>query len=303
MNKRMEEMQSYCDIIMEQDLKKITTFRIGGFAKYYIQPKNEIALIETIKILNENKIKYTIFGKGSNYLCSDEYFDGAIISLSLHMKDCFFEEDNTVVVQAGASIIYLAHVAMNHSLSGLEFASGIPATVGGAVYMNAGAYKSSMQDIVVSVKVLDTTANEIFWLHMDDLKFSYRHSIFHEKPNYIIMAVKMKLIPGNKEEISELMNKRKERRLASQPLDLPSAGSVFRNVDSLAAWKLIEDSGLRGYRIGGAQISDKHANFIVNVDNAKAKDVDDLITTVQEKVKEKFGVDLVTEVEKFNWKI
>lgn len=295
----LKRLMAYGDVEENVSLQSKTTFRIGGNCAYYVYPKSVFGLVEIIKICNEVNLPYKIFGKGSNLLCSDDFYDGIIIGLDKYLNNFYFE-DEKVLVEAGCSIILLALEAANHSLSGLEFASGIPATVGGCLYMNAGAYKSSMADIVECVYVY--REGKIECLKLDELAYAYRHSIFQEHRDWIILGALLQLHEGKQEEIRSLMDSRKKRRLESQPLDKPSAGSVFRNPDGLQAWKLIEDAGLRGKQIGGAQVSLKHANFIVNVDKAKASDVETLINEIQKEVKDKFNVELHAEVERFNWK-
>lgn len=295
-----EKFRQYGDLEINTPLSKHTTFKVGGNAKYFLYPKNELALIRVIELCKENNIAYRVFGKGSNILCSDDDYDGLIICLDRYFNECVFEEDGSCYAQAGISIILLAHTAMKNSLSGLEFASGIPATLGGAIYMNAGAYKSNMNDIVEKVYVLKE--DTCVWLDVEELEYSYRHSVFHEHRNWIIIGAKLKLKKGVQKEIKDLMDSRRTRRLESQPLDKPSAGSVFRNDDNHPAWKLIEEIGYRGKQIGGAKVSDKHANFIVNEDHAKAKDVYMLVQEIQKEVFKKYGITLKMEIERFNWK-
>lgn len=300
MNSIVDQLTNYGDLEIDAPLSKHTTYRIGGKARYFIYPKNEIALSRVIEICKENNIVYKIFGKGSNLLCSDDYFDGCIINLDRYFTDCHFENDGTCVAQAGISLIFLAHSAMKNSLTGLEFASGIPATLGGAIYMNAGAYKSDMSKIIEKVYVLKD--NGYVWMDVKELDFSYRHSIFQSNKDWVVVGAQLKLEKGDQKEIKALMDSRRQRRMETQPLDKPSAGSVFRNHEVYPAWKVIDEIGYRGKMIGGAQVSEKHSNFIVNANNAKAVDVITLAKEIQEKVKERFGIELKMEVEKFNWK-
>lgn len=293
------KLQMYGDLLIDAPLSAHTTFRIGGKAKYFLYPKSTLGLMRVLDIAKENDLEVRIFGKGSNILASDEDYKGLILCLDRYFSDFYFEEDGTCIAQSGTSIILLAHEAMKRELCGLEFASGIPGTIGGAVFMNAGAYKSEIRDIIDKVFVLKE--NHCCWLSVDELAMSYRSSVFQKQRDWIILAVKLKLSKGNGQEIRDLMDSRRQRRIASQPLNLPSAGSIFRNPDQLPAWQCIEDVGLRGYRIGGAMVSDKHANFIVNVEHASANDVMELIALIQQKVKDKYQIDLKTEVEHFNW--
>lgn len=291
---------SECGYVEEnRSFKTLTTFRIGGNARYVIYPDNIFHLQVAISKLKKYDIPFKVFGNGSNILCSDDDYEGCIIKLTRSLND-YYIDGNTIIAQSGASIISLAYKAMENELSGLEFASGIPGTVGGCVFMNAGAYKSNMSDVVTEVQVL--ADEKVFWLKNEDCDFSYRHSIFSNHPDWIILAVKMELSAGVKEDIKALMENRQKRRYDSQPLDKPSAGSTFRNVGDSFAWKLIDEIGYRGKQIGGAAVSKKHSNFIVNINDAKASDVIALTDEIKEKVYEKFNVEMIMEVEKFNWK-
>lgn len=296
-----DRIQVYADIECDIPLCKRTTFRIGGTCRYFIYPKNELCLLRVLSILDEEGVSHKIFGKGSNILCSDEDYDGAIICLDRYFMDFYFEDDGSCLVQAGTSIILLAHEAMKQSMTGLEFASGIPGTVGGAVFMNAGAYKSDMSQILKEVYVLKDRSIQI--MEPKDLDYRYRHSSFQQHDDWIILGCRIQLEKGDQKEILDLMDSRRRRRMESQPLKMPCAGSMFRNPPNYQAWELIEKIGMRGRRVGGAMVSDIHANFIVNADNAKATDVLQLIKEIQGEVKKRFNVDLITEVEQFNWKI
>ncbi len=294
----IKKFSAYADVEQDASLKTKTTFRIGGLCHYYLYPKSWFGFMEIMKICKANQLPVKVLGKGSNVLCSDEYYDGVIINFDRYLNNYYFDEQQ-VIVEAGCSIILLAMEASKRSLSGLEFASGIPATVGGCLFMNAGAYKSSMSDIVESVYVYKD--EKIEEMKVEQLEYAYRSSIFQKHLDWVILGAKMNLVPGDMIAIRELMQTRKERRMASQPLDKPSAGSVFRNPDSKAAWQLIQDAGLRGKMIGGAKVSEKHANFIVNEKEAKAQDVLALIELIKKEVKQQFDVELHAEVEKFNW--
>ncbi len=299
MNEVENKLQMYGDLLIDAPLSAHTTFRIGGKAKYFLYPKSTLGLMRVLEIAEKYQLPVRIFGKGSNILASDERYEGLILCLDRYFSDFYFEEDGTCVAQSGTSIILLAHEAMKRSLSGLEFASGIPGTVGGAVFMNAGAYKSEIKDILQAVLVLKEDG--CHWLQSDELAMSYRTSIFQQQRSWVILAVKLKLTQGDGQAIRELMDSRRQRRLASQPLDMPSAGSIFRNPETIPAWQCIEEVGLRGHQIGGAMVSKKHANFIVNAGGARAQDVLDLIELIQQRVKEKHQLELKTEVEHFNW--
>ena len=295
MEKLIERLRPYADV----ELSTRTTFRTGGLCKYFIYPKNMLGLLRILDILEEAQIPRKVFGKGSNILCSDDAYEGAVISLDRYFTDFVFEADGTCVA-AGTSIILLAYEAMKNSLSGLEFASGIPGTVGGAVFMNAGAYKSDMSKILKEVYVLKDKS--VVSMSVEELDYRYRHSLFQSHFDWIILGCRLQLTKGDQKDIRDLMDSRRKRRMDSQPLDKPCAGSMFRNPQGYQAWELIERIGYRGKRIGGAMVSDKHANFIVNEDHAKATEILALVKEIQQEVRKQFGVELITEVEKFNWK-
>ena len=279
-------------------LSKFTTYKVGGTARLLVYPKNTEKLILLLKKLKKENIKHKVLGFGSNLIFSDSLYDGVIIKL-----DSFDEvkiKDTVITAGAGVSLIKLSYKAQKEGLTGLEFASGIPGSVGGAVFMNAGAYKSDMGYIVSEVKVL-TPELDVKTLYNKDLKYKYRSSFLQSNPNYICLEATLVLRHGDKNAIKELMETRKQKRLLTQPLEYPSAGSVFRNPEGDFAGRLIEECGLKGYSIGGAKVSEKHANFIVNSGGATASDVKNLITYVHDKVKEETKVDLKIEQEFVNW--
>ena len=280
-------------------LKKCTTYRGGGNAKYIAYPKDINSLVKLIKYLKNKNIKYKILGNGSNLLFSEKEYDGVLIKLS-EFDDLEFIGKTKLRVGAGFNLIKLSILTAKKGLTGLEFASGIPGTVGGSVFMNAGAYKSDMGYVVETVKVL-TPDEKIINLENKEMDFHYRTSFLKKHPDYICLEVIIRLQQGKKEAIEELIKDRRERRLASQPLEYPSAGSVFRNPENDFAGRLIEESGLKGEKHGGAMISSKHANFIVNYKNAKADDIKYLIELAHDKVKENYNVDLKIEQEFFNF--
>ena len=275
-----------------------TTYKVGGIASCFAYPNNVKSLIKLLKYLKKNNIKYKVLGNGSNTLFSDNKYEGVIIKLD--KLDSIEVKDHTIVVGAGYNLIKLALLAAKRSLAGLEFASGIPGTVGGAVYMNAGAYKSDMGYIVKRVKVL-TPEFRVITMTNSELDFHYRSSFFQKHKDYICLEATIGLKKGKKEEIMKVNKERKQRRLESQPLEYPSAGSVFRNPEGLFAGKLIEDLGFKGLMKGGAQISNKHANFIINKKNAKASDIKELIEFTKEAVEERYNVELKVEQEFVNW--
>ena len=280
-------------------LKKCTTYRVGGIAKFIAYPKNVNSLVKLIKYLKNKNIKYKILGNGSNLLFSDKEYDGVLIKLT-EFDELEFIGKTKLKVGAGYNLIKLSLVTAKKGLTGLEFASGIPGTVGGSVFMNAGAYKSDMGYVVESVKVL-TPDEKIINLENKEMDFHYRTSFLKKHPDYICLEVIIKLQKGKKEAIEALIKDRRERRLSSQPLEYPSAGSVFRNPEGDFAGRLIEESGLKGKKLGGAMISSKHANFIVNYKNAKADDIKELIELAHSKVKEEYNIDLKIEQEFVNW--
>ena len=273
-------------------LKKYNSYKLNVISKYLVFPKDEMELSLLITFLKSNDIKHIVLGNGSNVIFSCDYYDGVVVRLD-KLNSLEIDEEY-VNVGAGYSLVKLAMIAVDKELSGLEFASGIPGFVGASVAMNAGAYNSSLSDVLDSVRVMSSDGS-IKSMKASELKFGYRTSIFKENTDYVIISCKFKLIKGNKNEIMELMEKRRKRRLESQPLDYPSAGSVFRNPKDDYAGRLIEDVGLKGYKIGGAMVSLKHANFIINYDKATGKDIVDLIELIKRKVKDKYSVDLVLE--------
>lgn len=275
------------------NLSKFTTYRLDVNAAYMAYPENVDELIKLIKYLKDNNIKYKILGGGANLIFTKDY-DGVLIKLD-HF-DKLEIKDTKVTVGAGYNLIKLATKLCRMGLTGIEFATGIPGTVGGAVFNNSGAYKSDMGYIVESIKVL-TPDLEIKKLYNHDLNYHYRTSFLKENPGYICLEATIILKHGEKEEILDVIEDRKKRRLMSQPLEFPSAGSVFRNPKDNFAGKLIEDIGYKGKEIGGAKVSEKHANFIVNYNHATGEDIVKLIKEIKEKVKKQYDIDLVLEQE------
>lgn len=280
-------------------LKKHTTYRVGGVASCMVYPKNVASLVKLLNILKGAGVKYKVIGKGSNLLFSNKVYDGVLIKLSEFDHVEFFG-NSKVRVGAGFSLIKLSLLAAKRGLTGLEFASGIPGSIGGAVFMNAGAYKSDMGYVVESVKVL-TPEMKIISFENKEMNFHYRTSFLQKHPDYICLEVTLKLVKGKREAIEEVISERRKRRVASQPLEYPSAGSVFRNPTDNSAWKLIEGAGLKGLKKGGAMISEKHANFIINYKNAQSEDIKYLIDLCHDKVLEEYGIELKCEQEFVNW--
>lgn len=276
--------------------KDLTTLKMGGHIKHFVMPNSADDLKEIVTFLKSNQIIFKVIGNGSNLICGESEFDGVVISLK-HLNSYEISNDE-VYVEAGVMAPFLSNILAKQGLSCLEFASGIPGNIGGLVYMNAGAYKGEMADVIKEVLVLKD--NEFVWMKKEECEFSYRHSIFHNHPRWIVIAARLKLIKKEKEIILDLMQDRLQRRRQSQPLDMPSAGSCFRNPDNGFAWKLIDGINYRGVCKNGVCVSEKHSNFIVNTGDGTAEDYLSIAYEIIDKVKEKYGIKLVMEVEKFN---
>lgn len=281
------------DILTEEPMSRHTTFRIGGEAACFIRISSEEQLRKLIPYFENVGVEYFVLGKGSNLLVGDKGYPGVILQISDACQQIEAEE-NRLQVQAGAALSKVALFAMERGLEGLEFAAGIPGTVGGGVVMNAGAYGGEMKQVVESVRVL-SSEGEILTLDNDTMEFGYRTSIIRNR-NFTVLSVTFRLREGNREEIRARIEDFQKRRMEKQPLNYPSAGSTFKRPEGYFAGKLIMDAGLRGFQIGDARVSDKHCGFVVNVGKATARDVTDVIEEVQEKVRERFGVSLEREV-------
>lgn len=281
------------DILTEEPMSRHTTFRIGGEAACFIRISSEEQLRRLIPYFENVGVEYFVLGKGSNLLVGDKGYPGVILQISDACQQIEAEE-NRLQVQAGAALSKVALFAMERGLEGLEFAAGIPGTVGGGVVMNAGAYGGEMKQVVESVRVL-SSEGEILTLDNDTMEFGYRTSIIRNR-NFTVLSVTFRLREGNREEIRARIEDFQKRRKEKQPLNYPSAGSTFKRPEGYFAGKLIMDAGLRGFQIGDARVSDKHCGFVVNVGKATARDVTDVIEEVQEKVRERFGVSLEREV-------
>ena len=277
----------------DASMKKYTSFKIGGNAEVLCVAKNASELSALLRYLNERNIKPFILGNVSNLLVSDDGIKGVVIKLEGDFES-INAEGVKITVGAGATLNALCRFALNHELSGLEFAYGIPGTVGGGAYMNAGAYGGQMSDVTLKVQHLNADGTEGFYT-ADELDFGYRHSAYSNSDK-VITFVELQLNKGNAEKISDAMNDFWSRRKDKQPLNFPSAGSVFKRPEGYFAGALIEQSGLKGASVGGAQVSQKHAGFIINKDNATCQDVLSLIKFCQDTVKEKFGVELECEI-------
>lgn len=278
--------------------KDLTTYKSGGEAALVCYPDNVDKLVKLLKHLKEKQIAYKIWGYGSNILASDDFYDGVIIKLA-QLKEINLNED-ILSVEAGHNLITLSYNISKAGYTGLEFASGIPATVGGAVAMNAGAYKKSISDILISVDVLDENF-EYKTLSLDELNCGYRKTVFKDKP-YICIRAHFKINKGSPEEILNDIENKRLKRIKSQPLEYPCAGSVFRNPEGDFAGRLIEECNLKGKLYKGAQISSKHANFIINKNNATSESIKYLIDLAHNEVLKKYNINLINEQELFNFK-
>lgn len=296
----INDLQQYGDIQEHASLKGLNTYRIPGQAKYLVSPNSINDLISVLKYLKEHNIKYFIIGGGSNIVLNDREYDGAVIRLNKLNGIEFHADLEMAYAEAGAVLAKVAKESVKESLSGLEFAAGIPGTIGGAIYGNAGAYNCCIMDYVSSVTVLDENL-EVQTIEHEDIEYGYRTTMFKEKKNYIILGAKLFLKKGDKETSLETIEERRIRRMESQPLEYPSAGSVFRNPEGDYAGRLIESCNLKGYKIGGAEVSEKHANFVINKDKATGKDIHDLILYIHDSVLEKTSVDLKMEQEFIDW--
>ena len=295
-----ELLENYAEIEENVSLVKLNTYRIGGMAKYLVKPNSINDLVEVLRILKENNVKYFILGNGSNIVLNSKFYDGAVIKLDKLDGIEVLPEMESAYAEAGAMVGKVALETVNKGLTGLEFAAGIPGTIGGCIYGNAGAYNACIMDYVESVTVIDEDLNIEIIKH-EDIEYGYRTTMFKEEKKYIIVAAKFFLKVGDKANSLEMIKERQERRAATQPLEYPSAGSVFRNPDGDYAGRLIEFCGLKGAKVGGAEVSEKHANFVINKNNASSKDVHDLICYIHDTVLDKTNVDLEIEQEFIGW--
>ncbi|MBR0435135.1 MAG: UDP-N-acetylmuramate dehydrogenase [Lachnospiraceae bacterium] len=279
-------------VIMNELMNRHTTFRVGGPCSLFISPDKK-HLPAVIVFCKKSALPYVVIGRGSNILVSDSGFEGLVIEIG-DAFDKITTEGDMITAEAGASLASVARVAYENSLTGLEFASGIPGSAGGGLYMNAGAYGGEMKDVIYSAKALNFNGEEVEFVP-EDMDLSYRHSAFMEQ-NLIITEMVFKLKAGNKDEIKATMDDYNGRRRDKQPLNYPSAGSFFKRPEGNFAGKLIEDAGLAGLRVGGAEVSTKHCGFVINVDNATSKDIINLMKKVQAEVNDKFGIMLEPEV-------
>lgn len=280
-------------IIEDEMMSKHTTFKIGGPADLYVIPRSEEELVYAIEVCMKEDIPYYVIGNGSNLLVTDKGFRGVIIEVYKQLSEITVE-GNRVTAYAGALLSKVANVAAEYGLTGFEFAHGIPGTLGGAVTMNAGAYDGEIKDVIESATVIDENG-KVKTLLAEELELQYRKSIV-SKLGYTVIKATLLLQEGDKEAILAKMKDLMQRRRDKQPLEYPSAGSTFKRPVGHFAGKLIMDAGLRGYQLGGAQVSEKHCGFVINKDNATCQDILDLIHHVQEEIKNKFDVQMETEV-------
>lgn len=292
---KLSKMVRKEQILEEEPMKKHTTFRIGGPAEYLILPQTTEEIADVIKLCRQEEIPWYIVGNGSNLLVADEGVRGVVIQLLRNFNQIQVEGCQ-IRMQAGAQNAAVAKRALDASLTGFEFAAGIPGTIGGAVVMNAGAYGGEMKDILKEVTVLDPNGM-IRTIPAEELELGYRTSIIARK-GYVVLEAVIVLKTGDPKEIKAAMDELKEKRVTKQPLEYPSAGSTFKRPEGYFAGKLIMDAGLRGFSVGGAQISEKHCGFVINKGNATAKDVTELMDETKKIVMEKFGVALEPEVKR-----
>lgn len=273
-------------------LRNYNTYRVNTICKFLVFPKTVEELIQIVKYLKENNIKYYMLGNGSNVILSMDYYDGVMIKLD-NLNTVVYK-DNLVTAGAGCSLIKLSLDTIDKGLSGMEFSTGIPGSVGASVAMNAGAYNCDMSTIIKEVTIL-TPDNEVKVMQKEELDFTYRTSFLKRNKKYIVLSATFILEKGNRDEMKQLVEERMVKRTASQPLDMPNAGSVFRNPEGNYAGSLIEKANLKGYNINGAEVSTKHANFIINKGNATGKDIIALIEKIQKEIKEKENIELKLE--------
>ena len=285
------------NILFEENVdgKRLCSFHVGGNVRLVVKPQNGAELRQLCAYLSKRKIKSIILGRGSNVVFSDGDYDGVVVLLNeINTLELY---DNQIIAGAGASMLKLASFAQQKGLTGLEFAHGIPGSVGGGVYMNAGAYGGEISQVLSSCYILDKSQGSLFALMGEQCNLSYRHSVFMENKDWIVLYATFELQKGNPDEIKAKMDEYRAKRQASQPLEYPSAGSTFKRPEGHFAGKLIEDCGLKGYTVGGAQVSEKHAGFVINRGGATCDDIKKLVEHIQKTVKEKFNVSLECEME------
>lgn len=281
------------NVKVNEPMKNHTTFRIGGNADYFVTPSTKEELQEILQLLNKEQVPYFVLGNGSNLLVSDEGYRGVILQIGRNYQS-IKKKDRRITVKSGITMARLANFALENSLTGLEFASGIPGTAGGGAIMNAGAYGGEMKDVLKEVLCMNRQG-EIFTLKGEEMELTYRDSRM-KRENLIVLELVLELQDGDQEKIRQRHEELKEARTSKQPLEYPSAGSTFKRPEGLFAGKLIMDAGLKGYQIGGAKVSEKHAGFVINAGGATAADVKALMEHIVKTVQEQFGVTLEPEV-------
>jgi UDP-N-acetylmuramate dehydrogenase len=291
--REIEKIAGQENVKLDEPMKNHTSFKVGGPADILVTPVSVSQLSQILKLCKNKSVPVFVMGNGTNLIVRDKGIRGVVVKIFDNLNQ-FTVKDDIITAYAGILLSRVSTIAYENGLTGLEFACGIPGTLGGAVAMNAGAYGGEMKDVVVETEYMDKDG-EIRVVRDDGHQFGYRTS-FIQKNSGIVIKTSMKLKKGNKEEIKALMDDLTQRRQEKQPLEMPSAGSIFKRPEGYFAGKLIEDCGLRGHRIGGAEVSQKHCGFIVNTGDAKAKDILDLIEYIRNTVKMKFGVDMQTEV-------
>ncbi len=291
--REIEKIAGQENVKLDEPMKNHTSFKVGGPADILVTPVSVSQLSQILKLCKNKSVPVFVMGNGTNLIVRDKGIRGVVVKIFDNLNQ-FTVKDDIITAYAGILLSRVSTIAYENGLTGLEFACGIPGTLGGAVAMNAGAYGGEMKDVVVETEYMDKDG-EIRVVRDDGHQFGYRTS-FIQKNSGIVIKTLMKLKKGNKEEIKALMDDLTQRRQEKQPLEMPSAGSIFKRPEGYFAGKLIEDCGLRGHRIGGAEVSQKHCGFIVNTGDAKAKDILDLIEYIRNTVKMKFGVDMQTEV-------
>ena len=289
-------LKQHGDYSSERCFSQLTTLKMGGRIAHFVAPYNKEDLLCILEYLHNENIEYKIIGNGSNLICGSSFYDGVVISL-MNLNSYRLDGD-ILTADAGVRVPYLAQIMARNGMSGLEFASGIPGTVGGLVFMNAGAYKGEIADILIDADILKD--GNIVTMTNKEMDFSYRYSIIRSHPDWTILSCRFKMTKGVAQEIIALMDERFGRRKSSQPLEYPSAGSTFRNPESLAAWKLIDGIGYRGIRHNGIQVSQKHSNFLINTGSGTAEDYLALVEEIQNKVYETYGIELHMEAERFH---
>lgn len=289
----MQNIVNEENIKIDEPMKNHTSFKVGGPADLLVTPTSVLQLSEILKLCNKENIPIFVMGNGTNLVVSDKGIRGVVVKIFDNLND-YCIKDDTIEAYGGILLSKVSNIALENELTGLEFASGIPGTLGGAVAMNAGAYGGEMKDVVVETEYIGRSG-EIKVIYGDEHEFGYRTSFIQKQSGIVIKSV-LKLKRGCREQIKDLMEDLTGRRQDKQPLEMPSAGSVFKRPEGYFAGKLIEDCGLRGYRIGGAEVSNKHCGFIVNRGDSTSEDIINLIKHIQKTVNDKFGVELQTEV-------